>query len=265
MENPPVLLIVPCVGRAEATPVICRNSGAVGRLRGLTGAWKAHYYATICYTHTDILDILFYSIYRSVVSFLFFSYLIFYSQPLYFVILASEHFTLLCKTRYRYVRILLKAGLVPKDTPAASGKFRLKLVYQIMHLHNIDDALESLYRGGKETLNTCICRETRVANSTFWFFIFISIFFFLFGCNTPRPPVIRSIKTTQQSSWLYCSLTSLQSDGKRERDPWFFIFRFNCFSLRWKIVIHPAVRQRGKETFGENSSWGKSHVCVWYI
>lgn len=82
------------------------------------------------------------------------------------------------------VRILLKAGLVPKDTPAASGKFRLKLVYRIMHLHNIDDALESLYRGGKETLNTCICRETRVANSTFWFFIFISIFFFLFGCNT---------------------------------------------------------------------------------
>lgn len=99
-----------------------------------------------------------------------------------------------------------------------------------------------------------------------FFSYFFSPDFLLLLYKTAATLHRRSIKTTQQSSWLYCSLTSLQSDGKRERDPWFFIFRFNCFSLRWKIVIHPAVRQRGKETFGENSSWGKSQsVCLTYI
>ena len=85
----------------------------------------------------------------------------------------------------------------------------------------------------------------------------------MFGWNTTTTR--HSVDKNHSTILLAVLFVNESLERWKERDPWFFIFRFNCFSLRWKIVIHPVVKQRGKETAKTLRVEKVMCVCLWYV
>lgn len=95
-----------------------------------------------------------------------------------------------------------------------------------------------------------------------FFSYFFSPDFLLLLYKTAATLHRRSIKTTQQSSWLQLFVNESSERWKKERSAGLsFFFPLQLFALRWKIVIHPARFLQIKQKI-KKRGWKHFFLCA---